>query len=469
MVPAAMSTSEQPSAFLSYARKDDRDARITEFVARLGWEIELALGGDFGIFRDRDDITWGQQWQQRIDDSLDAVTFLIPIITPRYFNSEACRGELEAFHQREQGLGRADLILPVYWSTTPQLTDTGDDLAQLIASRNHADWRDLRQADRSSPEARRMLARLAAQVVASLHRAPPPRAMPTAKPAPEIAAEARPNPPRRAAAAPPTLVVDPLSRGTHTAIAAAVADAEPGDRIVVRAGLYREDLMIDKPIELLGEGPVDDIVLENDEWSAIRFSASMGRVSGITIRQRKHSALLVEDGRVEVTDCVIFARGTSAVAVGGTAHVAVRHSRIVGQPEGGGIVAVDFSVATVEDCELTATGTALVGTDSAELGARRNRVTDSARNGVGVIDAASLTLEDNQILSSGRCGLHVRDTARVTVLRNRIAGSRHEAIELDDRPTGRIAENDLRGNGTGPWDRASYEGDGVVIRDNLEG
>jgi hypothetical protein len=34
--------------------------------------------------------------------------------------------------------------------------------------------------------------------------------------------------------------------------------ARPGDRILVRPGLYQEGLMIDKPLEIIGEGPVQE-------------------------------------------------------------------------------------------------------------------------------------------------------------------------------------------------------------------
>src|SRR4029077_1089262 len=109
--------SQNPAAFMSYVRFDDEheDGRLTEFRQRLSGEVRLQTGSDFRIFQDRKDIAWGQQWQERIDESLDAVTFLVPILTPSFFKSEACRGELERFLDREKQLKRNDLILPVYY------------------------------------------------------------------------------------------------------------------------------------------------------------------------------------------------------------------------------------------------------------------------------------------------------------------------------------------------------------------
>ena len=130
--------------------------------------------GNFTIFLDRHDIAWGQQWAQRLDDTLGAVTLLIPMITPSFFKSEACRGELVRFVEREKQLGRGDLILPVYYVKTPLLDNPHkrrtDELAELIHSRNHIDWRHLRHHPLSSQPSKELLAYMAEQIVAAMER-----------------------------------------------------------------------------------------------------------------------------------------------------------------------------------------------------------------------------------------------------------------------------------------------------------
>src|SRR3982751_4267728 len=100
--------SRNPIAFMSYVRLDDQDenGRLTQFRERLSGEVRMQTGEAFDIFQDRNDIAWGQQWKERIDETLDAVTFLIPVITPTFFKSPACRNELERFLKREESLGR---------------------------------------------------------------------------------------------------------------------------------------------------------------------------------------------------------------------------------------------------------------------------------------------------------------------------------------------------------------------------
>jgi hypothetical protein len=102
---------------MSYARFDDQHdgGQLSEFREWLGAEVGAQTGQEFAIFQDRNDIAWGQNWQQRIDEALDEVTLLLVIITPSLFGSPPCRAEVARFLDRERVLGRGDLILPVYY------------------------------------------------------------------------------------------------------------------------------------------------------------------------------------------------------------------------------------------------------------------------------------------------------------------------------------------------------------------
>ena len=84
---------------------------------------------------------------------------------------------------------------------------------------------------------------------------------------------------------PPTHVVDAWQRGDFSTVGAAVKAASPGDRIVVRAGLYEEGLVVDKPLEILGDGPVAEIEIRARGANVLLFRASIGRVANLTLRQ----------------------------------------------------------------------------------------------------------------------------------------------------------------------------------------
>lgn len=170
-----MTAGESPVAFLSYTRADDEHegGLISAFRERLQGEVQFLSGDNtFSIFQDRINIKWGQDWRTRIAESLDNAVFLIPVITSRFFKSEACCEELDCFLHRERSLGRRDLVLPLYYGTCPTLDNPAkrgqNSHAQAIADHQYRDWRDLRFASLSSQKVRRRIGELATEITAAL-------------------------------------------------------------------------------------------------------------------------------------------------------------------------------------------------------------------------------------------------------------------------------------------------------------
>lgn len=138
----------EPMAVLSYARTDDRF--FGGYISNLRMSLELGVHvvtGDtsFRIFQDVDGIVIGDKWQRRIAEVINSSTFLIPLLSPLYFNSEPCRREAQLFLEREAMLKRDDLMLPVYFIDSPRLEKVEerekDPLAKEIAKRQIYDWR----------------------------------------------------------------------------------------------------------------------------------------------------------------------------------------------------------------------------------------------------------------------------------------------------------------------------------------
>ena len=169
----------EPSAFMSYVRSDDDhdDGRITKFRKRLEGEVRMQSGKAFPIFQDRNDIAWGQHWKSVITDALSSVRFLIPIVTPSFFASDACRSEFETFLQRENMLGVPRLILPVYYVPCEQLEGdypkNKDAVADVLRDRNWTDWRTFRFKPLSDPEVAATLASLARTIQTSIREIEP--------------------------------------------------------------------------------------------------------------------------------------------------------------------------------------------------------------------------------------------------------------------------------------------------------
>jgi cobaltochelatase CobT len=159
----------EPVAFISYVRSDDDhdDGRISQLRKLLEGEVKMQTGKTFHIFQDRNDINWGQQWKDRIEDTILEITFLIPIVTPSYFQSPMCKMEFEAFLIREKTLGENRLILPIYYVDCVEMLDgfdPSDVMASTLRTRNWSDWRSFRFEPLTSPMLRSQVAELAAAI-----------------------------------------------------------------------------------------------------------------------------------------------------------------------------------------------------------------------------------------------------------------------------------------------------------------
>uniref|UniRef100_UPI004057383F right-handed parallel beta-helix repeat-containing protein n=1 Tax=Candidatus Electronema sp. TaxID=2698783 RepID=UPI004057383F len=391
-------------AFMSYVNEDDRhdNGWMTQFRERLSGEVRMHTGEPFDIFQDRKDIAWGQQWQDRINQSLDAVTFLIPILTPAFFKSAACRDELERFLKREETLGRSDLILPVYYVRCPVLQDKAkrehDKLAQVIAARQYVDWTKLRLKPLSAVPVRKALAKMAQQIVEALERRHSGNVI---EPKETKAAPA-------VKIGPPTVVVDAWHRGDYTTITEALKVVKAGGKILVRPGFYSEGIVIDKPVEIVGDGERNDIVIEANGKHTVVFKATVGRLANLTLRQAgggKWYGVEVTQGRLELEDCDISSQNRAGVAI---------H-------------------------------------DSANPILRRNRIHDGKQGGVLVSDNGKGTLEDNEIFANAFSGVEIREGGNLTLRRNRISLNGYVGIWVYSGGGGIFEDNDLRDNAEGAW------------------
>lgn len=468
-----MKKKQNPAAFLSYAHDDDKYEHITKFRERLGDEVQMVVGDEFIIFQDRKDIHWGQNWRQRLEESIDEVTFLVPIITPRFFNSRYCREELQRFLEREKQLGRNDLILPVYFIDTPLLNEeelrAKDELAQAIASRQYADWRNLRHEPFTNPLVGRTLEKLAMQIRDALprvsqehrtHAAPVPAPSETQKSsAPAEESGTKPAPSQPTKVEPPTCIVDPMHRGDFTTISEAISKSKPGTRILVRPGLYTEGLIIDKPLEIIGDGERDEVVVQASGKDVILFQTTMGRVSNLTLRQAGGGNWVAVDifqGRLELEDCDITSRSGSfsSVAIKNGAEPRLRRNRIHDGSQAG-VYIYESGLGTLEDNDIF--GNAYAGVVVSRGGnptLRRNRIRDNKESGVFFYGGGLGTLEDNDIFGNGEAGVEVRRESCPTVRNNRINKNSYQAIWIHERGGGTFEGNDLRDNVKGAWDIA---------------
>jgi F-box protein 11 len=178
--------SSAPKAFLSYAHADDDflGGRIAALRDALQKAVRFRTGQPFDVFLDRDGIGLGQDWQDRLDEALAGARFLIPILSPSYLASGACRDELAKFLELERKAGRKDLVLPILIEMVarPADADQSDEarLKRIVLQRQYRDWSEHIFEPFDQPAGLKRIRELAGEIVAAIARTAAPPAAPPA-------------------------------------------------------------------------------------------------------------------------------------------------------------------------------------------------------------------------------------------------------------------------------------------------
>lgn len=171
-----MSGSNKPIAFLSYSIDDDiiENGRITRIREMLSAYVKIQTGKEFPIFQDRKDIQWGQLWKERIDNSIEEVTFLIPVITPGFFESKYCRDELKRFLETQKNAIRYNLVFPILYIETPLISEPDESengkLAEALAAFQFIDLTKFWFTDLTDQEVRKTIANMAKSIIGTMKR-----------------------------------------------------------------------------------------------------------------------------------------------------------------------------------------------------------------------------------------------------------------------------------------------------------
>ncbi|HEY5064888.1 MAG TPA: TIR domain-containing protein [Xanthobacteraceae bacterium] len=165
--------------FFSYSREDDESYKGRLSALREGIQRELGaqLGrpsSTFKLWQDKEAIAPGQLWESEIRSAIEQSIFFVPIITPRAVNSDYCKFEFEAFLEREDALGREDLIFPILYVPVAALADEsqwrGHPVLSVIAIRQYVDWRAFRHSESHTPAMREDIASFCDDIHEALHR-----------------------------------------------------------------------------------------------------------------------------------------------------------------------------------------------------------------------------------------------------------------------------------------------------------
>ncbi len=315
---------------------------------------------------------------------------------------------------------------------------------------------------------------------------------------------------RRAQEAPPgRLIVSAGGDGTHRTITDALRAAAPGAEVRIRPGVYREGIVLKQAVSLVGEGPVEQIIVENDQGNCLLMAADRATVRGLTLRGAagRHGRLFytvdIPRGCLVLEGCDISSDSLACIAIhgngtnptirlckvhdssegggvliweqaGGTIEhcdicankfagielkqgstTVVRNCRLHGSREGGGLFITEQGRGTFEACDIFGNKLAGVGISRGSSPVVRNcKVHDSTTGGgVFVTEQGSGTVERCDLYGNKFAGVEVVGPGSDLTVRDcRINRNGVAGVRVAGTATATVENCDLTGNNWGPWD-----------------
>jgi F-box protein 11 len=355
--------------FISYSR---RDSDIMQIV-----RDRLRAAG-FNVWTDENLEIGTHDWTVAIEDALSNSCVVVALLSPDAKSSRWVRKELTFASENE---------VPIY----PLLVrgDAKDAVPILLITAQFVDARqDLHSA----------VTRLIRALPAPVER-----------------------PPERRPTSGQTYTVAQTGGGDFRSIAKALSAVPEGATIKVRPGLYRESLVLDKDVEIIGEGERAEIVLETTGAHCITMATDRAAVRNLTLRQRSQqsdgkSCVYVPQGQLLLENCDLTSESFCGIEICNAGAAPIIRRCAIHDSASAGVYVHSQGAGLLEDCQIYAN--ALAGVHIREGGnptLRGCRIYEGKEGGVFVYENGAGLLEDCQIYANARAGVSIGEGGNPTL------------------------------------------------------
>nr|WP_238360728.1 right-handed parallel beta-helix repeat-containing protein [Iningainema tapete] len=273
-----------------------------------------------------------------------------------------------------------------------------------------------------------------------------------------------------------TVIVCQKGEWHYRTITEAIQNSQPYTRILVRPGHYFEGLTINKSVEIIGDGPVEAIVIETTDQPCLIMQTDYAVVHGLTLLSHATTEIyydsefdepqefyeflfanyqnlfnvVILQGQLLLQDCDI----TSVSGIGGVGifnstanstiyRCKIHHGKIGiafwGNGQGvvkecdifnniySGVLLLDKSNAIIRNCQI------------------HNNAEDNNNIGVEILDNSQGTVEECDIFSNG-CGIVIEQESNATIRNCHIHKQENIGIGFGNNSQGKVIDCDIFGN-----------------------
>jgi len=266
---------------------------------------------------------------------------------------------------------------------------------------------------------------------------------------------------------PNTLIVSKAGEGQYKTISEALKNAQPNMRILVRPGVYEEKVIVDKPVEIIGDpnGTEKQIIIETRSSSCMLISAKNITVRGLSMRLLpgikasifkffqvrntvEEPCVDITEGQTVIEDCDITSEAVAGIGVrGDSADPVIRRTKIH-NGNSNGIWVINHARATVQECDIWGTAWAALRIEGgANAILQRCRVYDVRNCGMVITNYARGTVDECEFFNNALSGIEVRERSSLNIRKSKIHHSKEQGVWFHKNSTGEVEGCEIYSNG----------------------
>jgi len=226
------------------------------------------------------------------------------------------------------------------------------------------------------------------------------------------------------------------------AIKAASADVR--DKLFLAPGLYKEALVLEKPIDIIGEGPLGSVIVEGSAANTVLSTANTGLIANLVLKQSGHWFCIdVEKGSLQIKGCDITNSTLSAIKVGKEGSPVISGNKIHDTNEAG--VAVFGGSGIIEQNEFCGNryGSIEIVYASATPIIRCNTIHHNKGYGIHIHTQAKPVVQNNHIHENESDGISCWGSADPYVTQNKIYRNKGDGVYIHEDGKGTFEQNDI--------------------------
>ncbi len=263
-----------------------------------------------------------------------------------------------------------------------------------------------------------------------------PKGATTASASPSVVTMPIPSPDKR------RYVVALKGLADFRSIQQAINRAAPGDIVAVKPGIYHERLILEKCLELVGDGQVDEIAIGDYAVPCLWIKAKKAivKVKGLSFRGMNdvqgayRAAIVVTAGELQLDHCGVQASNDCLIVTGPKAKAAVSHCRIHDSFKAAGVVVSGSGTLVLKNCDIFQhEGASLRVFDGGKAIVQKCKFRDSRLGaGIDVSLGGHAEITECDVFQNAFDGIRVSKKGSVEIHRSTVIRNRRYGIRIGE-------------------------------------